>query len=105
VNQTDAFRAILGVMVLASAALTYWVSPWWLLMTVFIGLNLFPAGIVAWVMGHNDLCEMDAGRMDPSGRGLTSAGVTCGIISVVIAVIGSLIGMVVLAAATSGAFH
>ena len=40
-NQTDAFRAILGVMVLASAALAYWVSPWWLLMTVFIGLNLF----------------------------------------------------------------
>ena len=28
-------------LVLASAALTCWVSPWWLLMTVFIGLNLF----------------------------------------------------------------
>lgn len=39
-NQTDAFRAILGVMVLASAALSAWVSPWWLLMTTFIGINL-----------------------------------------------------------------
>ncbi len=41
-------------------------------------------GIVAWIMGNGDLKEMDAGRMDPSGRGLTQAGKTCGIISVVL---------------------
>ncbi len=41
-------------------------------------------GIVAWIMGNGDLKEMDAGRMDPSGRGLTQAGKMCGIISVVL---------------------
>ena len=45
-------------------------------------------GIVAWVMGNNDLAEMDAGIMDPEGRGFTQAGKICGIISVVIQVIG-----------------
>jgi hypothetical protein len=70
-----------------------------------LGINLFPLGIAAWIMGAHDLAEMDAGRMDPTGRGLTSAGVTCGIISVVIAIIGSLIGLVALAAASAGAFH
>ncbi len=29
---------------------------------------------VAWVMGSNDLREMEAGRMDPSGEGTTRAG-------------------------------
>ncbi len=39
-------------------------------------------GIIAWLMGGNDLREMDAGRMDPTGRGMTNAGRICGIISV-----------------------
>lgn len=41
-------------------------------------------GIVAWVMANGDLKEMQAGRMDPSGQGLTQAGKICGIISVVL---------------------
>lgn len=45
-------------------------------------------GIVAWVMGNGDLKEMDAGRMDPSGRGLTQAGKICGIVSVALALVG-----------------
>ena len=45
-------------------------------------------GILAWIFGNTDLREMDAGRMDPSGRGLTQAGKICGIISVVLAVVG-----------------
>lgn len=43
-----------------------------------VGCPLF--GIAAWVMGTNDLREMDTGRMDPSGRGLTRAGTTIGMI-------------------------
>jgi hypothetical protein len=31
-------------------------------------------GIPAWLMGKNDLAEMDLGTMDPSGRTLTNAG-------------------------------
>lgn len=45
-------------------------------------------GIIAWVMGNGDLREMDAGRMDPSGRGLTQAGKICGMVSVALAVLG-----------------
>src|SRR5262249_43577595 len=37
-------------------------------------------GIIAWVMGQSDLQEMRAGRMDPEGEGITSAGRICGII-------------------------
>jgi len=48
----------------------------------------FICGIVAWVMGSGDLKEMAAGRMDPAGQGLTQAGKICGIVSVVLQVIG-----------------
>lgn len=47
----------------------------------------FICGIVAWVMANGDLREMQAGRMDPSGQGLTQAGKICGIISVVLWII------------------
>src|SRR5262245_21196490 len=41
-------------------------------------------GIIAWVMGSGDLKEMDAGRMDPTGRGMTQAGKICGMIAVIL---------------------
>ncbi|MBY0310949.1 MAG: DUF4190 domain-containing protein [Phycisphaerales bacterium] len=47
-------------------------------------LICFICGIVAWVMGSKDLKEIDAGRMDPSGRGLTQAGWILGIIGTVL---------------------
>ena len=34
-----------GFIVLASLALGWFISPWWLLLTAFVGLNLFQAGI------------------------------------------------------------
>jgi len=40
-------------------------------------------GIIAWAMGNDDLAKMRAGRMDPSGKGLTEAGRICGMISVI----------------------
>ncbi len=39
---------------------------------------------VAWAMGHNDLKEIKDGVMDPTGRGLTIAGMVLGIIGTVI---------------------
>src|SRR5262249_32880213 len=45
-----------------------------------IVLNCFPIGIVAWVMGQRDLGKMKRGMMDPQGRGVTQAGLICGII-------------------------
>jgi hypothetical protein len=53
----------------------------------------FICGIIAWVMGNNDLKEMAAGRMDPSGQGMTQAGKICGMISVILQIIGFVIGI------------
>lgn len=47
----------------------------------------FICGIIAWVMGNNDMREMDAGRMDPTGRGLTQAGKICGMVGVILSIV------------------
>ena len=49
-----------------------------------------PLGIPAWIMGNADLKEMDAGKMDPSGRSITQGGRICGIIGTVLLGIGVL---------------
>lgn len=41
-------------------------------------------GIIGWVMANRDLAEIKAGRMDPSGQSLTSAGRICCIIGVIL---------------------
>jgi Protein of unknown function (DUF2892) len=41
-------RLIAGLFVLASLALGYWVSPWFYLLTAFVGLNLFQSGLTNW---------------------------------------------------------
>lgn len=60
-------------------------------------LCCMPVGIVAWVLGHQDLKDMDAGAMDPTGRGMTQAGKILGIISVVLFVVGTIIWVCLLA--------
>jgi predicted Zn finger-like uncharacterized protein len=55
----------------------------------------FILGPIAWIMGNNDLREMDAGRMDPAGRSATSTGRLCGKLAVIIW--ASVLGAVVLA--------
>ncbi len=44
-------------------------------------------GIVAWIMGNNDLREMQAGYTDPSGRAMANAGRICGIIGLALLVL------------------
>ena len=44
--------------------------------------------IIGWVMANKDLAEMAAGRMDPSGEGLTSAGKILCMVAVGVQVIG-----------------
>ncbi len=62
-------------------------------------------GIIAWIMANNDLREMEAGTMDPSGRELTNAGRICGMISTIfsIAVVGILIVVMIIAVAGASA--
>ena len=41
-------RIVAGTMVLISTALIYFVSPWWLLMNVFIGANLIQSAFTGF---------------------------------------------------------
>jgi hypothetical protein len=43
-----------------------------------------------------DIREMNSGRMDPAGRGLTQAGKICGMVSVVLAIAGFLLGFLMM---------
>lgn len=36
----DRVRALAGTLVLTGLALGWWVSPWWFLLTAFVGANL-----------------------------------------------------------------
>ena len=62
----------------------------------FVLCGIFTA-IPAWIMGNNDLKAMDAGQMDPTGRGLTQAGKICGIIVCALTAVGIVIGGILLA--------
>ena len=41
-------RLIAGLVILASLALGAWVSPWFFLLTAFVGLNLLQSGFTDW---------------------------------------------------------
>jgi hypothetical protein len=64
-----------------------------------------PLGIAAWVMGSSDLKEIDAGTMDPAGRGTTQAGKICGIIGTILMIIGVIVGILIVALASFGVAH
>ncbi|MFA6959659.1 MAG: DUF2892 domain-containing protein [Opitutaceae bacterium] len=47
--KSDAFiRILAGTMVLVSVALAHFVSPWWLLLTCFVGLNLIQSAFTGF---------------------------------------------------------
>jgi hypothetical protein len=41
-------RRIAGVFVMVSLALGWWVSPYWLLFTAFVGFNLFQSSLTGF---------------------------------------------------------
>jgi hypothetical protein len=41
-------RVLAGTVTLLSVALTHWVSPWWLLLTTFVGLNLIQSAFTGF---------------------------------------------------------
>ena len=47
-NLDRAIFAFAGVMILLSVALVYFVSPWWLLLTAFVGLNLLQSSVTGF---------------------------------------------------------
>jgi len=64
-----------------------------------------PLGIAAWIMGSGDLKEMDAGTMDPAGRGNTNVGKILGIIATVLMIVGVVIAILVIGMGAIGAAH
>jgi hypothetical protein len=47
--KVDSFiRALAGVFILLSVGLTLLVSPWWLLLTTFVGLNLLQSAFTGF---------------------------------------------------------
>ena len=63
-NIDRAVLALAGIMILASLALTWLFSPYWLLLTAFVGLNLLqaaftgfcPAAIIFGKLGAREGC-------------------------------------------------
>lgn len=47
-NLDRAVMGFAGIVALTSAALAWWVSPMWLLLTAFVGLNLLQASITGF---------------------------------------------------------
>ena len=47
-NLDRAVMAFAGVMILASVLLVHFVSPWWLLLTAFVGLNLLQSSVTGF---------------------------------------------------------
>ena len=43
-------RLIAGTLILLSLALGVWASPWWLLFTAFVGVNLVQSAFTRWCL-------------------------------------------------------
>jgi hypothetical protein len=57
-------RRIAGVFVLLSLALGYWVSPYFLLFTAFVGLNLVQSSYTRWCLMENILEKAGVARRE-----------------------------------------
>ncbi|MBM4088462.1 MAG: hypothetical protein FJ276_03395 [Planctomycetes bacterium] len=55
-----------------------------------------PCGIAAWIMGSGDMKKIAAGQIPESERGMTQTGMILGIVSVVLAIVGFVIGILFL---------
>jgi len=55
-------RAIAGSFVLVSLALGVWVSPWWFLVTAFVGANLLQSAFTRWCLMEKLLMKLGVAR-------------------------------------------
>ncbi len=62
-----AVMAFAGVMVLISVALTQLLSPWWWLLTAFIGLNLLQSAFTGFCPAAMSLRRLGVGRGESAG--------------------------------------
>ena len=57
-NVGNAVRVMAGTMVLLSVALTYWVSPWFVLLTLFVGVNLIQSAFTGFCPAEKVFLKM-----------------------------------------------
>ena len=57
-------RGIAGTLILLSLALGYWVSPYFLLFTAFVGLNLLQSSISRWWLMEDLLQKVGVARKE-----------------------------------------
>ncbi|MBS0456242.1 MAG: DUF2892 domain-containing protein [Proteobacteria bacterium] len=57
-----AVMAFAGTMVLLSLALTYFFSPWWMLFTAFIGVNLIQSSFTGFCPAAKVMRALGVGR-------------------------------------------
>ncbi|RME94086.1 MAG: DUF2892 domain-containing protein [Verrucomicrobia bacterium] len=57
-----AIRALAGTLVLVSVALAHFVSPWWLLLTCFVGLNILQSAFTGFCPAEIILRKLGVGR-------------------------------------------
>lgn len=55
-------RFLAGSMVLISLALAHWVSAYWLLLAVFVGLNLLQSSLTQWCPAEKILRALGFGN-------------------------------------------
>lgn len=62
----NAIRILAGTMVLLSLALAHWVSPYWLWLAVFVGVNLIQSAFTGFCPAETILRKLGVGREGPS---------------------------------------
>lgn len=58
----SAVRLLAGFMVLTSVALTVLISPWWLALTTFVGLNLLQSSLTGFCPAETVLSRLTGRR-------------------------------------------
>jgi hypothetical protein len=58
----NAIRILAGSMVLISVTLTYFVSPWWLLLAAFVGVNLIQSAFTGFCPAEKIFAKLGIGR-------------------------------------------
>lgn len=58
----NAIRILAGSMVLLSLLLSQLVSPWWLLLAAFVGVNLIQSAFTGFCPAENILRKLGVGR-------------------------------------------
>lgn len=61
-------RAIAGTLVTVSVILGYVVSPWWFLLTLFVGLNLLQSSFTRWCLAEEIIKSLGIVEVNPEDQ-------------------------------------